>query len=75
MGAELLAYQDGRRWHDITSTDINGYVKEVIGGDCSAKDFRTWHATVLAAVVLPSRPTHRGRTHQGGPQAHGVARP
>lgn len=51
-GRELLAYQDGRRWRDVTSTDINDYVKELIGGDCSAKDFRTWHATVLAAVVL-----------------------
>ncbi|MDT7579346.1 MAG: topoisomerase, partial [Pseudonocardiales bacterium] len=51
-GQELLAYQDGRRWRDVTSSDINGYVKELIGGDCSAKDFRTWHATVLAAVIL-----------------------
>ena len=32
--------------------DINAYLKEVIGEDVSAKDFRTWHATVLAAVAL-----------------------
>jgi DNA topoisomerase I len=51
-GGELLAYKDGGRWRDITSSDINAYVKELIGGDCSAKDFRTWHATVLAAVIL-----------------------
>jgi DNA topoisomerase-1 len=51
-GKELLAWKDGRRWVDVTSDDINGYVKEMIGGDVSAKDFRTWHATVLAAVVL-----------------------
>jgi DNA topoisomerase-1 len=51
-GSELLAYKDGRRWVDVTSDDINGYVKEVIGGEVSAKDFRTWHATVLAAVIL-----------------------
>jgi DNA topoisomerase-1 len=51
-GAELLAYKDGRRWVDVTSDDINGYVKELIGGEVSAKDFRTWHATVLAAVTL-----------------------
>jgi DNA topoisomerase-1 len=49
---ELLAYRDGRRWVDIKSPDINGYVKEVTGGDFSAKDFRTWNATVLAAVAL-----------------------
>ena len=49
---ELLAYRDGRRWVDIKSQDINAYVKEVTGGDFSAKDFRTWNATVLAAVAL-----------------------
>lgn len=49
---ELLAYRDGRRWRDLKSSDINEYVKEVTGGDFSAKDFRTWNATVLAAVAL-----------------------
>jgi DNA topoisomerase-1 len=51
-GGELLAYKDRDGWHDITSADINAYLKEVIGEDVSAKDFRTWHATVLAAVGL-----------------------
>jgi DNA topoisomerase-1 len=51
-GRELLAFRDGRRWRDLTSTDINRYVKGVVGGDVSAKDFRTWHGTVLAAVAL-----------------------
>src|SRR4029077_7393482 len=54
-GRELLAYRDGRRWRDISSTDINAYVKEVVGGAVSAKDFRTWHGTVLAAVALAER--------------------
>ena len=49
---ELLAYKEGTRWRDIKSTDINAYVKEVTGDDFSAKDFRTWNATVLAAVAL-----------------------
>jgi DNA topoisomerase I len=49
---ELLAYREGRRWRDLKSADINAYVKEVTGGDFSAKDFRTWNATVLAAVAL-----------------------
>ncbi|HKG51019.1 MAG TPA: DNA topoisomerase IB [Actinomycetales bacterium] len=51
-GPELLAYRDGKRWVDITSADINEYVKQVVGGEVSAKDFRTWHGTVLAAVAL-----------------------
>jgi DNA topoisomerase-1 len=49
---ELLAWQRGRQWVDVRSGDINLYVKEVTGGDFSAKDFRTWNATVLAAVAL-----------------------
>jgi DNA topoisomerase IB len=49
---ELLAYREGRRWRDLKSADINAYVKDVTGGDFSAKDFRTWNATVLAAVGL-----------------------
>ena len=51
-GDELLAYRSGPRWHDVTSTDINDHLRELSGGDFSAKDFRTWHATVLAAVGL-----------------------
>jgi DNA topoisomerase IB len=49
---ELLAYKDGRRWADVKSADIRAYVKQVTGGDFTAKDFRTWNATVLAAVAL-----------------------
>jgi DNA topoisomerase IB len=50
---ELLAFKDDRgRWRDVKSADINAYVKEVTGGGFSAKDFRTWNATVLAAVAL-----------------------
>jgi DNA topoisomerase IB len=51
-GSALLAYKSGRRWVDVRSSEINAYVKEWTGGDFSAKDFRTWHATVLAAVAL-----------------------
>lgn len=49
---ELLVYRDGRSWRRITSTDINTYLKEVVALDISAKDFRTWHGTVLAAVAV-----------------------
>jgi len=49
---ELLACKRGRAWADVRSTDINGYIKEATGGDFSAKDFRTWNASVLAAVAM-----------------------
>src|SRR3954469_5288914 len=51
-GEELLAYQRGRAWYDVRSEDINAYLKDATGGDFSAKDFRTWSATVLCAVAL-----------------------
>ena len=49
---ELLAYKDGRQWRDLRSDDINDYLKEKTGADFSAKDFRTWSATVIAALAL-----------------------
>ncbi|MBW3556208.1 MAG: DNA topoisomerase IB [Actinobacteria bacterium] len=51
-GPELLAWWEGRRWIDVKSADINAYIKELTGGEFSAKDFRTWNATVLAGVAL-----------------------
>jgi DNA topoisomerase IB len=51
-GPELLAFKAGGRWRDIKSGEINAYLKEVTGANYSAKDFRTWNATVLAAVAL-----------------------
>ena len=51
-GADLLAYKERGRWHDLRSEDINAYLKDATGGDFSAKDFRTWNATALAAVAL-----------------------
>jgi DNA topoisomerase-1 len=50
----LLAYRNGRRWVTVRSDDINGYLKQHMGEEFSAKDFRTWNATVLAAVALAS---------------------
>jgi DNA topoisomerase I len=51
-GHELLAYRDGKRWVDVKSADINTYLKEQTGEPISAKDFRTWNATVLCGVGL-----------------------
>jgi DNA topoisomerase IB len=51
-GEELLAYKNGRSWCDVRSPEINEYLKEATGDDFSAKDFRTWAATMLAAIAL-----------------------
>jgi DNA topoisomerase I len=51
-GDELLAYKDGRRWRDVKSEEINDYLRAGTGGDHTAKDFRTWNATVYAATAL-----------------------
>jgi DNA topoisomerase-1 len=53
---ELLAYRVGRTWHRITSAEINRYLKEVTRQNISAKDFRTWHGTTMAAVALTQVP-------------------
>src|SRR5262249_28561175 len=52
-GQELLQYvdEDGKA-QDVTSTDVNDYLKEITGKDVTAKDFRTWAGTVLAAMAL-----------------------
>ena len=54
-GRRLFAYREGSKWRDLTAEEINTYLKAVTGGDFSAKDFRTWNATVLAAVGLANR--------------------
>lgn len=46
---KLLAHRAGRRWRTLTAADVNDYLGELFEGDCTAKDFRTWHPTVLAA--------------------------
>src|ERR1700710_1232633 len=52
-GQELIQYVDeeGVR-RDVTSADVNEYLKEITGKDITAKDFRTWAGTVLAAMTL-----------------------
>jgi DNA topoisomerase-1 len=50
--ADLIAFRQSGRWHDVRSADINAYIQEGAGEEFSAKDFRTWHGTVLAGVAL-----------------------
>jgi DNA topoisomerase IB len=62
-GEDLLAYQlDDRTWRDVTSTEINAYLKEISGAEISAKDFRTWNATVLMAATLAETPPPKTKT-------------
>jgi DNA topoisomerase IB len=77
-GRELLAYKVGRRWVDVKSPDINEYVKEAAGEEFSAKDFRTWSGTVLAAVALavsgPARGSKSSRKRAKARAVNEVAR-
>jgi DNA topoisomerase IB len=49
---ELLAWKDRGRWRDLDAGNVNDYVRRTTGLDATAKDFRTWHATVIAAASL-----------------------
>jgi DNA topoisomerase IB len=48
----LFAYWSGRQWHEVRSDEVNDYLREVSRGEMTAKDFRTWRATLLAAARL-----------------------
>ncbi|WP_104105746.1 DNA topoisomerase IB [Nocardioides sp. 616] len=56
----LLAWKDGRTWRTLDSATVNSYIRETTGVEATAKDFRTWHATVIAAAALAqtSEPGH-----------------
>ncbi|WP_033210862.1 DNA topoisomerase IB [Streptomyces bikiniensis] len=67
-GGQLFVYWQGRSWHEVRAGDVNDYLRDRAGTDITAKDFRTWHATVLAAVALAvsaevaeAGPTRRAR--------------
>ena len=52
-GQELFQYVDEQdQTRAVTSSDVNAYLKEISGEEITAKDFRTWHGTVLAALAL-----------------------
>lgn len=52
--ARLLSYrpEEGAQWQPLTAEDINAYVKLRVGDDFTAKDFRTLHGTIAAAIEL-----------------------
>ena len=55
-GQEIFQYLDEEKQvRNVTSEDVNGYLREITGEDFTAKDFRTWAGTVLAAIALQSQ--------------------
>ncbi len=61
-GQMLFQYQDGGELKTVTSDDVNEYLREASGEDVTAKDFRTWAATVLAACALREAPRFDSET-------------
>jgi DNA topoisomerase-1 len=52
-GEDLFQYlDDDGKVHDVASTDVNEYLREITGQEFTAKDFRTWAGTALAAQAL-----------------------
>jgi DNA topoisomerase-1 len=62
-GQDLFQYLDeqGQR-HTISSTDVNAYLKEIAGFEVTAKDFRTWAATIVAACHFLIQPPPASET-------------
>jgi DNA topoisomerase IB len=60
---DLLVFREDGGWRDVRSEEVNAYLQEKTGEEFSAKDFRTWHGTVLAAVELArdGAPSSKGR--------------
>ena len=67
----LFAYQHGEAWHALHSHDVNEYIAGRAGGHFTAKEFRTWNATVLMALML----ANAGRQRRPRPAASGSSRP
>lgn len=61
---DLLVFREDGAWRDVRSEDVNAYLQAKAGGEFSAKDFRTWHGTVLAAIEL---------AREGAPRSKGGA--
>jgi DNA topoisomerase I len=61
-GSQLLAYRVDEAWAELQADDVNAYIKHYTKQDFTAKDFRTWNATVLAAVALAAGIDHSTST-------------
>jgi len=72
----FLGFENGHGWSEVRPAEINAFIKELADGDFSAKDFRTWHATVIAAASLAlsdEKPTVAGRKRAMNDAAADVA--
>ena len=62
----LFCWERGGAWHPLHSHDVGAYIAEHAGGHFTAKEFRTWNATVLMALLLanagPAQTQQRART-------------
>jgi DNA topoisomerase I len=71
-GEHLLAYRAGDVWHQVHAEQINEQLKRLVGDQFSAKNFRTWNGTVVAAASLAAQ--GRGaRTQAARNRAMGAA--
>ena len=62
-GQDLFGFVDENdQVHGVSSQDVNDYLQEITGEDFTAKDFRTWAGTVLAAVALNAHQTFQTKT-------------
>jgi DNA topoisomerase I len=72
-GQSLFQYlDDEENVRDITSQDVNEYLREITGEDFTAKDFRTWAGTVLAAVALGSMGAFETKKHAKANIKHAI---
>ncbi len=60
-GTQLLAYRNDGAWSELHADEVNEYIKRSSGGGFTAKDFRTWNATVLASVALAAHAEQKTR--------------
>ncbi|CCF83351.1 DNA topoisomerase IB [Nitrolancea hollandica] len=71
-GHELFQYLEGKEHHTIESDDVNNYLRTISGQDFTAKDFRTWAGTILAARELAEMEIPESDTHGKKNVAHAV---
>ena len=65
-GKELFQYlDDDGQPHSVQSADVNAYIQEISGADCTAKDYRTWVGSVLALAALSRLPLGTERETRG----------
>ncbi|GGV29100.1 DNA topoisomerase IB [Streptomyces spectabilis] len=70
-GERLFVYWERPDWHEISAAEVNAYLKELAGLEVTAKDFRTWHATVMAAVALA---VSQGAAHSEAARRRAIGR-